>query len=79
VHDGIGLLVHRVEDNSPGAAAGLKAGDVITKVNGRGVATTSQWMKSLHENRGKTVQLTVVRNRQEQMLNMVAGEAKKKS
>jgi S1-C subfamily serine protease len=78
VHDGIGLLVHRVEENSPGSAAGLKAGDVITKVNGRLVATTSQWMKLLHENRGKPVQLTVVRNRQEQTVSMMAGEAKKK-
>ncbi|MBT9332082.1 PDZ domain-containing protein [Paracidobacterium acidisoli] len=78
VHDGSGLLVHRVEDNSPASAAGLKAGDVITRVNGKNIATHSQWMKALHENRGKLIQVTVVRNRREQTVTMTAGQLRKK-
>ncbi|HEX4004774.1 MAG TPA: PDZ domain-containing protein [Acidobacteriaceae bacterium] len=78
VHDGQGLLVKRVDDNSPGSAAGLRAGDVITKVNGRIVATTSQWMRTMHANRGKQVQLTVMRDRKEATVTMTAGRSKDK-
>ena len=78
VKEGTGLLVARVDDNSPAATAGLKAGDVITKLNNDTMATTSQWLKAIHANRGKQVQLTVVRNHKEQTLSMMAGEPKKK-
>ncbi len=78
VHDGQGLLVKRVDDNSPAAAAGLRAGDVITKVNGRTVATTNQWLHTIHANRGKQIQLTVVRDRKESTVNMMAGRSKDK-
>ncbi|HEY1498348.1 MAG TPA: PDZ domain-containing protein [Acidobacteriaceae bacterium] len=79
VHDGQGLLVRRVDDNSPAAVAGLRAGDVITKVNGQNIATTNQWTHTLHQNRGKQVQLTVIRDRHEGTVDMVAGRAKEKS
>jgi len=78
VHDGQGLLVKRVDDNSPAAVAGLRAGDVITKVNGQNIATTNQWVHTLHANRGKQVQLTVIRDRHEGTVNMVAGRPKDK-
>jgi len=78
VKDGQGLLVKRVAENSPAATAGLKAGDVITKVNGESVPTLNTWAKAIHANRGKQVQVTIVRNRKEQTLNMQAGEAKHK-
>jgi serine protease Do len=78
IHDGQGLLVKRVDDNSPGSVAGLRAGDVITKVNGRIVATTSQWMRTIHANRGKPVELTVVRDRKEATVTMKAGRGKSK-
>lgn len=77
VHDGQGLLIKRVDDNSPAAAAGLRAGDVITKVNGQVIATTNQWFKTIHTNRGKQVQLTVIRDRRENTVTMMAGRPKK--
>ena len=78
VKDGQGLLVKRVEENSPASAAGLKAGDVITKVNGQVMATLNEWGKTIHANRGKQIQVTIVRNRKEQTVNMQAGDAKHK-
>jgi serine protease Do len=78
VKDGQGLLVKRVAANSPAATAGLKAGDVITKVDGQTMATLSDWSKKIHANRGKEVQVTIFRNRKEQTLSMQAGEAKHK-
>ena len=78
VSDGTGLLVKSVDENSPAATAGLKAGDVITKVNNGVMASRSDWLKTLHNNRGKQVQVTVMRNKKEQTLSMQAGERKKK-
>jgi predicted metalloprotease with PDZ domain len=78
VKDGQGLLVKRVAEHSPAADAGLKAGDVVTKVNGRTMATLSDWAKTIHANRGKQVQVTIFRNHKEETLSMQTGEGKHK-
>ena len=78
VKDGQGLLVKHVAANSPASTAGLKAGDVVTKVNGQTMATLNEWAKAIHANRGKEVQVTIFRNRKEQTLTMQAGEGKHK-
>jgi len=79
VKDGQGLLVKRVADNSPASKAGLKAGDVITKANGQAMATLNEWTKMLHANRGKQVQLTLVRNHKEQTVTLEPGNGKNHS
>lgn len=73
VHDGQGLLVKRVAENSWASRAGIKAGDVITKANGQKIATLNEWTKMLHANRGKQVQITLIRNRKEQTTMLQAG------
>jgi serine protease Do len=78
IKDGQGLLVKRVAENSPASTAGLKAGDVITKVNGEAVPTLNTWMKTIHANRGKQVQVTIVRNRKEQIVSLQAGDPRHK-
>jgi serine protease Do len=78
VHDGAGLLVRSVNENSPASAAGLKAGDVILRVNDRLVVSREDWTKQLHANRGRSVQLSVMRNRREQTMAMMAGGGKKR-
>ncbi|MBV8631188.1 MAG: PDZ domain-containing protein [Silvibacterium sp.] len=78
VKDGQGLLVKRVAENSPASTAGLKAGDVITKVNGESTPTLNIWYHALHANRGKQVQVTIVRNHKEQTVSLQAGDPKHK-
>jgi serine protease Do len=76
VKDHQGLLVKHVADNSPASRAGLKAGDVITQANGQKMATLGEWMKMLHANRGKQVQLTLVRNHKEETVTLEAASGK---
>jgi serine protease Do len=67
--NGRGLLVRSVEKGSPAEAAGLKAGDVIVKVNNEKVTDTSDWRSAI---RGKTGTLTlgIVRDKREQSLTL---------
>lgn len=79
VASGTGLLVESVDTDSPGARAGLRAGDVILKVNDRAMVSRNDWLKMIRDYRGNPVQLTIVRDKQQQSLTMIAGAAKKKS
>ncbi|HEV2304674.1 MAG TPA: PDZ domain-containing protein [Candidatus Acidoferrales bacterium] len=58
-----GVLVREVSPGTPAAKAGLKAGDVITRVDGVAVKTVDELREQLREkHEQKTVPLTVVRN-----------------
>jgi serine protease Do len=62
VPDGQGVLVTEVKENSPAAKGGLKAGDVITKINGKRVHDLGELRGHLGETRDtKSVTLSVVR------------------
>lgn len=61
--DGEGVLIREVESGSPAEKAGLKAGDVITKIAGDRVKTLRELQSKLREKHDdKTVQITVVRH-----------------
>ena len=78
VRSGTGLLVESVDYQSPAARAGLKAGDVIVKVEAEQMTSRNDWLKAIHNHRGQPVQVTIMRNKQEQVLTMSAGKPKKK-
>jgi serine protease Do len=61
-----GVLVASVVQGSAAAAAGLKAGDVITAVDGKAIATPSELIRALPTDEGShDVTLTVVRDKKE--------------
>lgn len=78
VRSGTGLLVESVDYQSPAARAGLKAGDVVVKVDSQPMTSRNDWAKAIRRHRGQLVQVTVMRNKQEQVLTMGAGKLKNK-
>jgi len=64
-----GVLVTEVDDNSSGKTAGLRAGDVITKVNDQAVRSM-QDLRRLLGNASGEIGLTVMRDRKEQTLKV---------
>ncbi|HKC63439.1 MAG TPA: PDZ domain-containing protein [Pyrinomonadaceae bacterium] len=63
VSSGHGLLVTSVTENSPASKAGLRAGDVITEVNGERVEGTQDFIRAINRKEDGEVTLTIVRER----------------
>jgi len=62
---GRGVLVRSVEGGSPSAAAGLKAGDVILKINSADVHDMSDWQRGMRAE-GTKLWLVIWRDKKEQ-------------
>ncbi len=59
-----GVLVAAVTDGSPAAEAGLKAGDIVTAINGKAVATADELVKEVQRiEGGADVTIGVTRDR----------------
>ena len=58
-----GVLITSVTENSPAAKAGLKAGDVITAIDGEKVSSPGDIVRGLSKKETGDVSLTVVRDR----------------
>jgi len=66
-----GVLVRSVSSGSPAEKAGVKAGDVITNVDGNKVATPTEITRALRSlGEKKTFSLTVVREKREMQLSV---------
>ncbi len=71
VPDGSGVLIREVSPNSVAAKAGLKAGDVITRVDGAAVKTVDDLREHLRDQREqKSVSLTIVRQGSEMTITV---------
>jgi predicted metalloprotease with PDZ domain len=66
IKDGKGVLVTQVDENSPAAKAGIKAGDVITAVDNESVGTVDSLIRAVGKKESGQISLRVVRNKSEQ-------------
>ena len=69
VPNGQGVLVRNVQRGSLGANAGLKAGDVIIKIDGQPIRDLADWRRSMNITHGKT-SFSVIREKHEQVVEM---------
>ena len=58
-----GVLVSGVTSNSPAAAAGVRAGDVITAINGQPVSSSADLSRALRDSRAESVDISVTREK----------------
>jgi len=72
-----GLMVKQVARKSEAAAAGFKAFDVILKVGTDSISTMSDWDRSLRANQGKSVPVTVLRDKKQQTLSLQVDSKRK--
>ena len=70
VPGGQGVLVRNVQRGSLGASAGLKAGDVIFRIDGQPIRDLADWRGSMHTNSLKTT-FSIIRDRHEQTVEMI--------
>jgi membrane-associated protease RseP (regulator of RpoE activity) len=72
VKQGGGVLVKSIRKGGPGDEAGLRAGDVIVRIDDEAIEDEGDLRMALRERRGKEFRLTVVRDRREQTLTIPA-------
>jgi serine protease Do len=65
-----GVMIKQVARKSEAAAAGLRAFDVVLKIGSDPIATTADWDRYLRSNQGKTVAITILRDRKQQTVNL---------
>ena len=73
---GNGVLVRSVDKGSRAEKAGLRAGDVITRVGDQSVHDTSDFTHALHSQNAGSVTLGVIRDKKEQTLTLTLPERK---
>jgi serine protease Do len=76
---GAGLLVRSVAGNSPAELAGMKAGDVVVRINSIPVTSGTDWTKTVHDNKGRPVPVVVIRDKHEQTLTLTPDGKKRSS
>jgi serine protease Do len=75
ISDERGILVSEVTKDSPGEKAGLKQGDVITKLNGRPVENIAMFRNSVAMTApGTKIELTLIRDGKEEKLPVTIGK-----
>lgn len=79
VKNGEGVLVRSIEKGSKAEAAGVKAGDVIIRIDNERVSDTRDWARLIRNHDAGTVKLGVMRDRREVTLSMTLPEQKDES
>jgi serine protease Do len=75
-----GVLVRSVTDGSAASRAGLKAGDVITSVDGQLVRSREDLVRAVHDARSDELTIGIVRDRKESSVTVkiVAGRERRR-
>ena len=76
VADGKGLLIMEVRENSPAAKAGLKAGDIITEVDGTVVAESMELVRAVNAKKEGDVEITFVRDKNRNKIRVTPEQSK---
>lgn len=74
IAEGSGVLVTAVTDDSPAAKAGVKAGDVITAVDGEKIDSAGDLSRVLNKKKEGDVTLTVVRSKNQRTITVTPKE-----
>ena len=70
IADGKGVLVTAVSDGSPAAKAGLKAGDVITTVDGETIEGPGDLSRAINKNKDGDVTVVVIREKKQRTIKV---------
>jgi serine protease Do len=70
VADGRGALISGVTENSPAAKAGLRAGDVITEVDGEKIGNAADLMRAVNRKSEGEITLTIIRNKDRRTIKL---------
>ena len=73
-----GVMINDVRADSPGAKAGLQAGDIVIEVDGKSVKNNLDLIKAINAKKEGDVQITIMRDRNRQTIS-VTPEASKGS
>lgn len=71
-----GVMVENVRENSPAAKAGLKAGDIITEIDGKAVKGQIDLIRGINEKKEGDVILTIIRDRNRQTVTVAPEKSK---
>ncbi len=74
IADGKGVLVTSVTDDGPAAKAGVRAGDVITAIEGEAVDSPGDISRAINRKKEGEVTLTIVRNKSQQTIRVAPRE-----
>ncbi len=76
VAGGKGVLVTAVTEDGPAAKAGVKAGDVITAIDGEEVDSSGDLARVINRKKEGNVTLTVIRNKSQQTFQVTPNESR---
>lgn len=79
IKTGEGVLVRSVEKGSPAEAAGLRAGDVVVRVEHERISGRGDWNMVLREHRSGKLTMGIIRDRREQNVILALPERPKDS
>jgi serine protease Do len=74
IADGKGALVTAVSEDGPAAKAGIKAGDVITAVDGEAVDSPGDISRVINRKKEGDVTVTIIRNKSQQTIHVTPRE-----